>query len=193
MITHVLDILGRRSSGILHTESCRQRMEMALAQDPGEQDRLEGVFMRHAATEPFVSKASVQAPGCSVASGSGGAVPPAGTKRPLPESDSARAVEPKEAPPLPAPKRKHESGGEEIEETAKETEVVQMPASMGGQTPSVERQMMMLLEKDREEVMATIVQEVGAKQNPRPVREKPSGLESDRHPRPSLMMCQESS
>jgi hypothetical protein len=64
---------------------------------------------------------------------------------------------------------------------------------MGGQTPSVERQMMMLLEKDREEVIATIVQEVEAKQNPRPVREKSSSLESDRHPRPSLMMCQESS
>ena len=50
---------------------------------------------------------------------------------------------------------------------------------MEGQTPSVERQMMMLLEKDRGEVIATIVQEAEEKQNPRPVCEEPSGLESD--------------
>ena len=195
--------LGRRSGGILHTDACRKRMEATLSQDPEAQDRYERAFMKHVAYhEPPVPMASAgvasaPAQGASTSSKpmvmarqpplhqalrvaaapTGGEVRSTSTKRPPPEAEEARAVRSKEAP-VQAQKRKHEGGGEEIEEAAMEAAVVHSSTPVREQ-PDVERQIMLLLEKGREDVISTVVQEADEQQNSRPVCEEPSGMEQD--------------
>ena len=135
--------LGRRSGGILHTDACRKRMEATLSQDPEAQDRYERALMKHVAyheppapTMPSAGAASAparvvstspkpmvmarqpplhQALGVAAAPAGGEVRSTTSTKRPPPEAEEARAVRSKEAP-VQAQKRKHEGGGEEIEE-----------------------------------------------------------------------------
>lgn len=173
--------LGRRSGGILHTDACRKRMEATLSQDPEAQDRYERALMKHVAyheppapTMPSAGAASAparvvstspkpmvmarqpplhQALGVAAAPAGGEVRSTTSTKRPPPEAEEARAVRSKEAP-VQAQKRKHEGGGEEIEEAAMEAAVVHSSAPVREQ-PDVERQIMLLLEKGREDVSKT--------------------------------------
>ena len=178
-------------------------MEATLSQDPEAQDRYERAFMKHVAYHeppaPMASAGVASAPAQGALTSSkpmvmarqpplhqalrvaaaptGGEVRSTSTKRPPPEAEGARAVRSKEAP-VQAQKRKHEGGGEEMEEAAMEAAVVHSSTPVREQ-PDVERQIMSLLEKGREEVISTIVQEADEQPNSRPVCEEPSGMEQD--------------